>query len=85
MLPLILAAALATVPSSGYGGHRCFGCGTYGKTYVNTAGHVVNRPILSDEKPKGATGRCKDKYWTFSEQRQGACQGHGGVEVWLSR
>lgn len=76
MIGLILAASIILAP---------YGSGSFGKgSYVNTAGHVVKRPVLSDEKPVGATGRCTDRYWTFSEQRNGACQGHGGVAVWIN-
>jgi hypothetical protein len=88
LLSVILAAALAVAPPDAQPrpvGRGCYGCGKFGATYINTAGHVVKRPMLSDEKPEGATGRCSDGYWTFSEGLSGACQGHKGVAVWLKK
>ena len=33
--------------------------------------------------PKDATAQCNDGEWSFAEHKQGACSGHGGVQVWF--
>nr|WP_273944661.1 DUF3761 domain-containing protein [Kutzneria chonburiensis] len=33
--------------------------------------------------PAGATAKCKDGTYSFSQHRSGTCSGHGGVAVWL--
>jgi hypothetical protein len=52
-------------------------------SYVNSSGHCVRRPIRSDQPPPGATARCRDRTWSFSEHHQGTCSHHGGVATWL--
>lgn len=52
-------------------------------TYVNTGGATVCRPYESSGVPAGASARCKDGTYSFSQSRRGTCSGHGGVAVWL--
>jgi hypothetical protein len=52
-------------------------------TYINTAGDEVCRPFASDVPPVGATARCRDGEYSFSESKQGTCSSHGGVANWL--
>jgi len=52
-------------------------------TYVNTAGNTVCRPEISDSAPAGATAKCGDGTYSFSQSRSGTCSRHGGVAVWL--
>ena len=33
--------------------------------------------------PGGATARCRDGTYSFSEHRRGSCASHGGVAAWL--
>ena len=51
--------------------------------YVNTAGQCVHRPMQSKSAPKGATARCRDGSYSFSQSRRGTCSHHGGVAKWL--
>lgn len=53
-------------------------------TYENTAGNVVCKPYESSTQPAGATARCEDGTYSFSESRSGTCSHHGGVAVWLN-
>jgi hypothetical protein len=52
-------------------------------TYVNSAGNTVCRPESSSSAPSGATAKCGDGTYSFSQSRSGTCSHHGGVAVWL--
>lgn len=52
-------------------------------TYVNAAGNTVCRPEVSSSAPSGATAKCVDGTYSFSQSRRGTCSHHGGVSVWL--
>ncbi len=51
--------------------------------YTNVNGHSVHRPMASQSRPSGATARCRDSSWSFSENHRGTCSHHGGVANWL--
>ncbi len=54
-------------------------------TYINSAGNTVCKPEKSPSgAPAGATARCEDGTYSFSESRSGTCSHHGGVSEWLS-
>jgi hypothetical protein len=53
-------------------------------TYENSAGNVVCKPYESPTQPAGATAKCEDGTYSFSESRSGTCSHHGGVAVWLN-
>jgi len=52
-------------------------------TYVNSAGNTVCRPETSPNVPSGATAKCVDGTYSFSQSRRGTCSSHGGVAEWL--
>lgn len=52
-------------------------------TYVNSAGNTVCSPYQSPSAPAGATARCVDGTYSFSQSRSGTCSHHGGVAQWL--
>jgi resuscitation-promoting factor RpfB len=53
-------------------------------TYVNSAGNTVCKPEVSPSgAPAGATAKCEDGTYSFSESRSGTCSHHGGVAEWL--
>jgi hypothetical protein len=56
-------------------------CG--GDYYINSDGNCVHRPVQAPGPPAGATARCNDGTWSFSQHRSGTCSGHGGVAEWL--
>ncbi|MFL6726010.1 MAG: DUF3761 domain-containing protein [Sphingomicrobium sp.] len=56
-------------------------CGS--DSYVNSRGHCVHRPVHARSAPAGATAKCGDGTFTFSESRRGTCSHHGGVVQWL--
>lgn len=53
-------------------------------TYENSSGNTVCKPEESSTVPAGATARCEDGTYSFSEHRSGTCSYHGGVAEWLS-
>jgi hypothetical protein len=50
--------------------------------YKNVSGHCVHRPASS---PAGATARCYDGTYSYSEHASGTCSHHGGVARWIRR
>jgi hypothetical protein len=46
---------------------------------ANTTLNVPLAPI----KPRGATARCKNRTWSFSQNRRGTCSHHKGVAYWV--
>lgn len=52
-------------------------------SYVNSSGHCVRRPVRANHPPAGASARCRDGTYSFSEHRRGTCSHHGGVAQWL--
>ena len=47
-------------------------------------GGAPSRATVSPEgPPAGATARCRDGTYSFSEHRSGTCSSHGGVAEWL--
>lgn len=51
--------------------------------YTNAAGNEVHSPAYAPSTPAGATARCKDGTYSFSQSRRGTCSHHGGVAQWL--
>lgn len=51
--------------------------------YVNVDGNTVHSPAYSRTAPQGASARCGDGTYSFSQHRQGTCSHHGGVASWL--
>ena len=54
-------------------------CGS--DSYVNSDGNCVHDPGSS---PSGATAKCKDGTYSYSQHRSGTCAGHHGVAQWLT-
>jgi len=53
-----------------------------GDYYTNVNGNRVHRPVRANSKPAGASARCSDGTYSFSENRRGTCSHHGGVATW---
>lgn len=51
--------------------------------YTNSDGNTVHSPTYSESVPSGASARCKDGTYSFSQSRRGTCSGHDGVAEWL--
>jgi hypothetical protein len=52
-------------------------------SYVNLAGSTVCSPETSPSAPAGASAKCRDGTYSFSQSRSGTCSHHGGVSIWL--
>ena len=48
--------------------------------YKNVSGHCVHSP---SNNPVGATARCRDGTYSYSEHASGTCSHHGGVRIWI--
>lgn len=48
-------------------------------------GQEVHSPARSthDQMPAGASAKCRDGTYSFSQHRQGTCSQHSGVAIWL--
>ncbi len=51
--------------------------------YTNTYGNKVHSPAYSETIPVGASAKCRDGTYSFSQSRRGTCSHHGGVAKWL--
>jgi len=51
-------------------------------TYTNVDGQQIQRPVMADTKPEGASAQCRDGTYSFSTHRRGTCSHHGGVASW---
>jgi len=51
--------------------------------YENSAGRCVQSPKKTSGIPAGASARCRDGSYSFSQSRSGTCSHHGGVSTWL--
>lgn len=72
------APASSTVPNTTSTG------GSGGDGYINSVGRRVPSPVFSSAAPDGATARCGDGSYSFSQSRRGTCSHHGGVASWLN-
>jgi len=48
--------------------------------YKNVSGHCVHSPAAT---PIGATAKCWDGTYSYSEHASGTCSHHGGVKTWI--
>lgn len=53
--------------------------------YRNKDGQIVHSPAKSvqGQVPSGASAKCRDGTYSFSQHRRGTCSHHGGVGTWL--
>ncbi len=53
--------------------------------YTNKSGADVHSPAhsVNSQAPVGASARCGDGTYSFSQHRSGTCSHHGGVAAWL--
>lgn len=84
VLPLLgffTAISANVAPTSGIDARSYRSCEA--ASYTNSRGHCVKRPVRANVAPVGATAKCRDGTYSFSESRRGTCSWHGGVASWL--
>ncbi|WP_374026013.1 DUF3761 domain-containing protein [Mycobacterium sp. HNNTM2301] len=71
-----IAAAAGGVAAPAYSSPGC---------YTASSGDCVPYPQQGGSQPPGATAKCADGSWSFSEHPHsgGTCHGHGGVQQYL--
>ena len=54
--------------------------------YTNSAGNRTHSPAYAEDNaiPNGASARCGDGTYSFSQSRRGTCSHHGGVSEWIN-
>ena len=55
-----------------------------GTHYTNSNGQRVHVPMQAPSAPSGATAKCRDGSYSFSQHANGTCSHHGGVGLWLT-
>ena len=50
-----------------------------GDGYINSSGNYVPSP---SSNPAGASAKCADGTYSYSQSRRGTCSHHGGVAIW---
>ena len=50
--------------------------------YINVYGNKVHSPAYAPSRPAGASARCRNGTYSFSQNRRGTCSHHGGVATW---
>lgn len=81
---LALVALAAPATSDARQHHRySYRYGGSSEYYTARSGHRVHRPMQAARAPAGASAKCRDGSWSFSESRRGTCSWHGGVARWL--
>jgi len=50
--------------------------------YINSKGNKVHSPAYAPSIPAGASAKCRDGTYSFSQSRRGTCSSHGGVAEW---
>src|SRR3954447_21281763 len=55
------------------------------RSYTNVSGQRVHAPAydVDGDIPAGASARCSDGTYSFSQNHRGTCSHHGGVSEWL--
>jgi Protein of unknown function (DUF3761) len=76
---LLAAAALAALSAAGAAAHPAATACSPGY-YKNVSGHCVHSPSTD---PSGATAKCRDGTYSYSEHASGTCSHHGGVARWI--
>ena len=80
----LLASFIALAPTAASARPHVYGPpGSTSQFYTNVSGDRVHRPMTSSQQPAGATAKCRDGTWSFSQHHRGTCSYHGGVASWL--
>ena len=79
LAPILAAFALALSGATTASAHSSVADCSRGY-YKNVSGHCIHSPSTN---PVGATARCRDGTYSYSEHASGTCSHHGGVRIWI--
>lgn len=79
LLILLLATLSLVLPVSGADASVSMCRSGY---YENSRGSCIPRPHAASSRPEGASAKCRDGSYSFSQSRSGTCSHHGGVSQW---
>ena len=77
----LVAAALVAFGSAGSASAHHAGADCSRGYYKNVSGHCIHSPSTD---PAGATAKCSDNTYSYSEHASGTCSHHGGVARWIN-
>ena len=77
----LVAAALVAFGAAGSASAQHAGATRSRGYYKNVSGHCVHSPSTD---PAGATAKCRDNTYSYSEHASGTCSHHGGVGRWIN-
>ena len=76
----LFAAAIVALGAAGGASAHHAGAACSRGYYKNVSGHCVHSPSTT---AAGATAKCRDATYSYSEHASGTCSHHGGVAVWI--
>jgi len=86
-IPLLLATVVCVFTSAAYAQTPLRGSSVAASVpacksgyYKNAYGQCVQSPSTA---PAGATAKCRDGTYSYSQHASGTCSYHGGVAVWI--
>ena len=82
LLAFLAALAAVAVAASGASAHHAATTRDACRSgyYLNVSGHCVHSP---SSNPAGATAKCRDGTYSYSQHASGTCSHHGGVGRWI--
>jgi hypothetical protein len=83
LLAVLGAAAAPAQSSPSATPHAAQATACKSGSYKNVSGHCVHRPVHASSAPAGATAKCRDGTYSFSQHASGTCSHHGGVAIWI--
>ena len=78
---LVAYAPLSTASASSVSLNKTFHECAKG-SYKNVSGNCVHSPQKAPSWPAGASAKCSDGTYSYSQHRSGTCSHHGGVMTW---
>ena len=78
--PAALVAAVTLASGAAAHHHSAATVACKSGYYMNVSSHCVHSP---SNNPVGATAKCYDGTYSYSEHASGTCSHHGGVARWI--
>ncbi len=81
MIVMIMYVPLSTANASNTALNKVFQECAKG-SYKNISGNCVHSSQKASAWPTGASAKCRDGTYSYSQHRSGTCSHHGGVATW---